>query len=93
MSLSAEAAVLRELRRIPGVGKEVSRDLYELGFRSVGELAGQDPRTLYEEHCLQKGMRVDRCMLYVFRCAVYFASTAEHDPDLLHWWNWKDRQR
>jgi hypothetical protein len=33
---------------------------------------------------------VDRCVLYVFRCAVYFASEAEHDPELLKWWNWKD---
>ncbi|NQU25233.1 MAG: pathogenicity locus, partial [Candidatus Nealsonbacteria bacterium] len=28
--------------------------------------------------------------LYVFRCAVYFASNATHDAELLKWWNWKD---
>ncbi|MBC8473125.1 MAG: pathogenicity locus, partial [Planctomycetes bacterium] len=32
------------------------------------------------------------CMLYVLRCAVYYASNTEHDPDLLKWWNWKDRE-
>jgi hypothetical protein len=21
---------------------------------------------------------------------VYYASNAEHDPELLKWWNWKD---
>jgi len=34
---------------------------------------------------------VDRCMLYVLRCAVYYASTLDPDPRLLQWWNWKDR--
>lgn len=33
---------------------------------------------------------MDRCMLYVFRCAVYYASSEQHDPELLKWWNWKD---
>jgi hypothetical protein len=36
------------------------------------------------------GQHVDRCVLYVFRCAVYFASESKHDPELLKWWNWKD---
>jgi len=26
----------------------------------------------------------------VFRCAVYFAGSKTHDPDLLKWWNWQD---
>ncbi len=26
----------------------------------------------------------------MFRCAVYFASSEKHDPELLKWWNWKD---
>jgi hypothetical protein len=34
---------------------------------------------------------VDRCMLNVFRCAVYYASNDIHDPELLKWWNWKDK--
>jgi hypothetical protein len=35
-------------------------------------------------------MDVDRCMLYVFRCAVYYATNKKHDPKLLKWWNWKE---
>jgi len=61
-----------------------------LGFRSVQELKGQDPVKMYFQHCIQKGMKVDRCMLYVFRCAVYYASNSTHNPELLKWWNWKD---
>ena len=36
-----------------------------------------------------RGGYMDRCVLYVFRCAVYYARNEEHDPDLLKWWNWK----
>jgi hypothetical protein len=38
-----------------------------------------------------KASPVDRCVLYVFRCAVYYANNKTHDPELLKWWNWKDR--
>lgn len=83
---------LRDFRRIPGVGVRIAEDLWELGFRKVEELRGEDPEILYEQLCALQGCRVDRCMLYVFRCAVYFASTnpVYHDPNKLKWWNWKD---
>ncbi|GAB4380137.1 MAG: helix-hairpin-helix domain-containing protein [Calditrichia bacterium] len=84
-------AVLKALQKIPGVGKRIAQDLWDLGFRSVEELKDRDPRQLYEMLCAQQGMSVDRCMLYVFRCAVYYASHTAHDPELLKWWNWKDR--
>lgn len=84
-------AVLRDLRRIPGVGASISEDLWNLGIRSVPELRGRDPGEMYERLCQLQGVRVDRCMLYVLRCAVYFASHDEHDPELLKWWAWKDR--
>ena len=45
---------------------------------------------LYERLCELQGCHVDRCMLYVLRCAVYFASGERHDPELLKWWHWKD---
>jgi hypothetical protein len=33
----------------------------------------------------------DRCLLYVFRGAVYFAETDEdkREREKLKWWNWK----
>lgn len=86
-----ERAALEDLQRIPGVGRAVARDLWSLGFRSVDDLRGQDPEALYERLCALQGGRVDRCMLYTFRCAVYFASTQLPEPELLKWWNWKDR--
>lgn len=82
--------VLRELRRIPGVGASISEDLWNLGIRAVSDLRGQDPQEMYERLCDIQGVRVDPCMLYVLRCAVYFASRDAHDPELLKWWSWKD---
>ncbi len=84
------AAVLKELQRIPGVGKSLSADLLDLGIRSVEALDGADPEALYERLCALRGVRQDPCVLYVFRCAVYFASTPSPDPDKLRWWRWKD---
>jgi hypothetical protein len=89
--IEAKEEALKELQQIPGVGKSIAGDLWALGFRSVKQLKGRNPEKLYLEHCRHKGTRVDRCALYVFRCAVYFASHKRHKPELLKWWNWKDR--
>jgi hypothetical protein len=80
------------LEEIPGVGPSISADLEGLGFSSVAELRGRDPEELYERLCAQRGEQIDRCVLYVFRTAVYYASRTRHDPKLLKWWNWKDRR-
>ncbi|HPJ39817.1 MAG TPA: helix-hairpin-helix domain-containing protein [Spirochaetota bacterium] len=84
--------ILKELRTIPGVGKSISRDLLDIGIRKISDLKGRSPEALYHEFCALRGTQVDRCVLYVFRCAVYFASEENHDPELLKWWNWKDRE-
>jgi hypothetical protein len=86
----AKRAVLRDFRRIPGVGPSIAEDLWRLGMRSVEDLRGGDPEALYERLCEIQGVRIDRCMLYVLRCAVYYASEYPHDPEKLLWWNWKD---
>lgn len=82
---------LTEFQKIPGVGKSIAEDLWNLGLRSFEDLKKIDPETLYKALCEYKGCHVDRCMLYVFRCAVYFVSETKHDPELLKWWHWKDR--
>ncbi len=87
---SRRQEVLREFRQIPGVGKSIAIDLWNLGLRSGSDLKRQKPERLYERFCTMEGKPVDRCLLYVFRCAVYFSSHKKHDPRLLLWWNWKD---
>lgn len=87
---SVGAQDLEELQEIPGVGKKIARDLWNMGIRSVGDLEGRDPEELYSKLCFQEGVDIDRCVLYIFRCAVYYASNETCDPELLKWWNWKD---
>lgn len=90
---SAPPRVITELSRIPGVGPSLAADLFLLGVREVAELRGRNPESMYAELCDRVGARVDRCVLYVFRCAVYYAGESRPDPELLKWWNWKDRAR
>ena len=85
-----KAVTTNNLEIIPGVGKSIAKDMQGIGIRSVNNLKGKNPERLYKKLCNYKAAPVDRCMLYVFRCAVYFASNTEHDPQLLKWWNWKD---
>lgn len=84
---------IEQLRLIPGVGSVIAHDLWNLGYHSIDDLKGQDPENIYTLHNNFKGSIQDKCMLYVFRCAVYFANTNELDRDTekLKWWNWKDK--
>lgn len=81
-----------DLQQAPGVGPSIAADLQALGVTSLAALARQDPEALFEQLCAQRGERIDPCVLYVFRCGVYFAASKCHDPELLKWWNWKDRK-
>jgi hypothetical protein len=80
-----------DLKTIPGVGPSIEADLMDLGIEAVSQLQGRNPDRLYEELCALRGERIDPCVKYVFRCAVYFACHEVHEPALLQWWNWKDR--
>lgn len=82
--------ILTQFQTIPGVGPKTAEDLWNLGLRSLDELKNRDPMELYTALCDLTGKQVDRCMLYVFRCAVYYVSNESHDPGQLKWWNWKD---
>ncbi|AEV98179.1 pathogenicity locus [Niastella koreensis] len=83
---------IKELSKIPGVGKSIAADLLNIGIRSIDDLKGKDPLLLYDRSNQFAGCVQDRCLLYVFRCAVYFAETPANDQDRekLKWWNWKD---
>jgi len=86
---------LKRLRIIPGVGKSIAGDLWNIGIRDPSELKGRDPEELYRLSNHHAGMIPDRCLLYVFRCAVYYAGTEikKQDPEKLKWWNWKDQAK
>ncbi|MCL5010686.1 MAG: helix-hairpin-helix domain-containing protein [Patescibacteria group bacterium] len=82
-----------DLQKIPGVGKSISQDLQNIGIQSIADLKGKNPEKLYEKSNQFEGITQDRCLLYIFRCAVYFAGHKNPNPEKLKWWNWKDRRK
>ena len=80
------------LCRIPGIGDKLAQVLRELGYTKVEELDGANPEQMYQRLIALRGEPVDRCVLYTFRCAVYFASNRVHEPQKLKWWHWKEKQ-
>ena len=82
--------VKSELEEIPGVGPSNANDMNRMGITRVAQLKGRSPEALYKKLCELTGERQDPCVLYTFRCAVYFASNARHDPEKLNWWHWKN---
>lgn len=83
---------LSDLRMIPGIGKNIEQDLLNIGINKIADLKGKNPEELYMQDCLLKGFQEDRCQLYVFRLAVYFAENKEHEAEKLKWWYWKDKE-
>lgn len=79
-----------DLKNIPGIGKNMEMHLFNIGIRKIDDLIGQDPEELFWRDCEFKGMQDDRCVLYVFRLAVYYANNSIHEPEKLKWWYWKD---
>ena len=81
-----------DLLTIPSVGKHTKEDLINIGITCVEDLIGKDPEDLYLQDCLYKKYQEDKCQLYVFRCAVYYAEHDFYDPEKLKWWYWKDKE-
>ena len=79
------------LTEIPGVGDRIAAVMEALGIREVSDLRGRDPEELYLRECAMKGYQEDRCALYVWRTAVYYADHEARDPWKLKWWYWKDK--
>ncbi len=86
---------IQALKQIPGVGNSIANDLWNIGIKSISDLKGKNAEQLYDDLNRFTGAVHDRCVRYVFRCAVYYANTDEiqRDPEKLKWWNWKDKGR
>ena len=89
-TVSEKEQSLKELQTIPGVGRSIANDLYNIGVRKVSDLRRKNPERLYQLSNQFAGVAQDHCLLYVFRCAVYFAETPKPDKEKLQWWWWKD---
>jgi len=93
--LVSKEAAIKELMQIPSVGKSIANDLWNIGITEVSALRGKNPEDLFYHSNKLVGVTQDRCLLYSFRCAVYYAETEvqNRDPELLKWWNWKDPKK
>lgn len=93
--MDAKKIALKHLQQIPGVGKAVAADLWSMGYRTVEDLKGEDAELMYIRHNDLKRQVQDICMLYTFRCAVYYAETygQPQDPGKLKWWAWKEEKK
>ena len=83
--------ITNNIQKIPGVGKSIAEDLRNIGVHSVADLKGKDPEKLFEMSNRFEGKIQDRCLLYVYREAVYFSENENPNPEKLKWWNWKDK--
>ena len=39
-----------------------------------------------------KGFQEDKCQLYLFRMAIYYAENTVWEEEKLKWWYWKDKE-
>lgn len=76
-----------DLIQIPGVGKDMKQHLIRLGYTNVESLENASPEELYDKDLKLHDGSLDRCVLYVYRCAVAFAKTRDKK---LRWWDFKD---
>ena len=83
--------IVKQFQVIPGIGKACSLDLWTIGLRSLADLKGQNPAILYDRLNRLTGVKHDICMLYTFRCAVYYVTEKKHSKEKLNWWYWKDK--
>lgn len=81
-----------DLMTIPNVGEKTKESLLNIGITCVEELKGKDPEELYFLDCQVKGREEDKCQLYLFRMAVYYAEHDIWEEEKLKWWYWKDRK-
>ncbi|MEO8582083.1 MAG: helix-hairpin-helix domain-containing protein [Patescibacteria group bacterium] len=90
-SPTTNTPLLKQFQTLPGVGKSIAQDLVEMGFHSLEDIKKQNPEDMYEQLNTLRGVVIDPCMLYTFRCVHYFLNTPKHkqEPELLKWWNWK----
>ena len=83
---------IKDLMRVPGIGKRMAEHFLGIGITSVAQFKNKEPEYYYKLLERKEGKHVDRCVLYQLRCAQYFASRKKHNPELLKWWNWKDKK-
>jgi hypothetical protein len=69
----------------------MAEHLIRAGFPTIVSLRGKNPDDIYAADCVAQGASVDRCALYCYRLAVYYADNDGQLPKDKHTgWDWKD---
>lgn len=90
--LKQKEVILNEFQKIPSIGKACALDLWNIGIRKTEDLKNKNPMHLYQQLNKFSGVQHDICMLYTFRCAVYFVTEKKHEKEKLNWWYWKNKE-
>lgn len=68
-----EAALRKELQRLPNVGARMADDLVRLGIRRVDDLRKRDADEMYDEICRLDGVRHDPCVWDTYAAVIDYA--------------------
>lgn len=87
------ATTKRKLADLISVGPAMLRDFELLGIGSVGQLARQEPRKMYQRLNRKTGRRQDPCVLDTFRAAVAQARNPRLPAEQCEWWYWSRKRK
>jgi hypothetical protein len=79
MTEQEKKAIIEEFMRVPGMTSTAAESLYGYGIRSVQELKGKNPLSLYEDMSKRHDIPPDQCtmLLNALRLATHFSSREE----------------
>ena len=77
-----------QFQGLDSVGPASAQDLWDVGCRSLPDLAKRDPLELYETLCRRTGIRLDPCVEDVLRCAVAQVRFPDLPDECRNWWYW-----
>ncbi len=83
---------LARFQSFGSVGPILAQDLWVLGFCTIEDLNGADPKGMYDRFGEMAGHRADPCVEDVFRCAVAQAQNPDLPEELRQWWMWKEQR-
>jgi len=83
----------RKLADLISIGPAMLRDFEMLGIRSVGQLARQNPRRMYERLGRATGQQQDPCVLDTFCAAVAQARNPRLAAEKCQWWYWSRKRK
>lgn len=84
---------MRQLRDLISIGPAMLRDFDKLGISSVGQLAKQNPQSMYERLERLTKQRQDPCVLDTFSAAVAQARNPRLAAEKCQWWWWSRKRK